>query len=125
MQGSLNNEAWAFAVPYAFRDSLDIKFEERKSNKNPYMIWTQGPNISFKEGDTIYAKDGTRVVQIQYANAMGWDSAKNQMYEGSVSYIDFAKSSDVISLVGKFTCTQMQLLELLIAGTYLPTTSGV
>ena len=27
---SLNNDSWIFKVPFAFRNALDIKYEERK-----------------------------------------------------------------------------------------------
>ena len=33
LKGSLNNENWKFKVPYAFREALDIKFEQRMKDK--------------------------------------------------------------------------------------------
>ena len=116
--GSLNNDAWAFKVPYAFRDALDIKYEERKKDKKPYMVWTQGPLLSFNEGDLLRSKDGLRAVQIRISNPMGWDSTKNEMYQGSVVYSDYAVSNKLFSKFNQDTCTQMQFLELLIRGEY-------
>lgn len=55
--GSLSNEDWYFKVPYAFREALDLKYEERKKNKKSYMVWTQGPILSFKDGDSFTARD--------------------------------------------------------------------
>lgn len=78
-ESSLNNDSWAFKVPYAFRDALDIAYEERKKDKKPYMVWTQGPILRFKEGDLIHSKDGCRAVQVTSALPVVWDPAKKEM----------------------------------------------
>lgn len=118
-ENSLNNDSWAFKVHYSFRDALDIKYEERKKDKKPYMIWTQGPILSFKEGDLIHSKDGHRAVQVRCATQMGWDSERAEMYQGSVSYSEFIVSGNSVSKLNKDeSCTQMQFLQLLISGTY-------
>ena len=116
-EGFLENEHWYFNVPYAFRDALDIKFEERKKDKKPYMVWTQGPILNFKEGDCFSSKNGKAVLQIRFANPMGWDQSKKIMYEGSVSY-DMYSTQDTSSFfkVGDDTCSQMDFLKLLITG---------
>ena len=112
-EGSLNNDSWAFKVPYAFRDALDIKYEERRRDKTPYMVWTQGPCLRFKEGDLVHSKDGSRVVQVRYASPMGWDVANNEMYQGSVDYVEYDGS---YTKIGQRGCSQMEFLELLIRG---------
>jgi len=117
-EGSLNNDSWTFKVPYAFRGALDIKYEERKKNKQPYLIWTQGPILAFKEGDSIHSKDGSRTLQVQFANPMGWDSVKKEMCQGGVAYVEYARSDDSFTKQGEHTCTQMQFLQLLIHGSY-------
>ena len=33
-KGHLNNDHWHFQVPYAFRDALDLKYEQRMKIKN-------------------------------------------------------------------------------------------
>lgn len=71
MDGSLNNTNWAYGVPYAFRDALDMEFEQRKKNKKAYMIWTQGPLINFKEGDIIHSQCGKKSVQVHFSMGMG------------------------------------------------------
>jgi hypothetical protein len=117
-KGSLNNESWVFIVGYSFRDALNIKFEERKKNKNAYMVWTQGPLLSFKEGDMIHSKDGKRIVQVRFADPMGWDAATNEMYQGSVFYSEYMPSDNTYLKLNEHTCTQMQFLQLLIHGEY-------
>jgi hypothetical protein len=117
-QGSLNNEYWAFSVPYAFRDALDIRFEERKKNRQSYMTWTQGPILSFKEGDFFHSADGKRAVQVRFAHQMGWDASKGEMYQGSVVYSDYSVSGNSLSKRSEHTCTQMQFLQLLISGAH-------
>jgi hypothetical protein len=115
-EGSLENGSWAFKVPYAFRDALDIKYEERQKDKMSYMVWTQGPILSFKEGDLIQAKDGNSSVQVRFAERMGWDVSKAEMYEGSVVYAMYDLSGGPYTKLGEHSCTQMQFLELLIFG---------
>ena len=117
-EGSLNNDSWVFKVHFSFRSALDIKFEERKKDKKPYMVWTQGPLLSFKEGDLVHSKDGFRAVQIQSARQMGWDPEKEEMYQGSVDYSDYALSGSSFSKLNEHSCTQMQFLQLLIFGKY-------
>lgn len=117
-EGSLNNELWAFRVSYVFRDALDIKYEERRKDKTPYMVWTQGPILRFKEGDLIYANDNCRAVQVRFASPMGWDAQKEEMYQGSVAYSEYVVSSGNFSKLKEHECTQMQFLELLMLGKY-------
>lgn len=115
-KGHLNNDHWHFQVPYAFRDALDLKYEQRMKNKKPYMVWTQGPLLRFKDGDVLTSKCGTKAVQVKYANGMGWDTAVDQMYEGSVVFESFdIKDGSYISS-GEKNVTQMQFLNMVIHG---------
>ena len=50
------------------------------------MVWTQGPILKFKEGDSLTSKDGKICVQVKFANQMGWDTEKGEMYKGAVIY---------------------------------------
>ena len=118
MKGDLHNYHWAFAVGYAFREALDIKYEQRKKDKKPYMVWTQGAIIAFSEGDTIYSKFGTKLVQVKYSNIMGWDLSQDEMYEGSITYSEYEIKNSKYVKVSGHSCTQMQFLELLIYGKY-------
>jgi hypothetical protein len=113
---SLNNNSWFFDAPYCFRDALDIKYEERKKDKKPYMVWTQGPRIAFKEGDLIQSRCGHKAVQVRFASPMGWDVAKDEMFEGSVVYTEFMVDGHKFTKQSERSCTQMQFLQLLISG---------
>lgn len=112
----LNNNHWCYKVHFAFREALDIRIEERKKEKKPYLVWTQGPIISFKEGDLIHSNDGYHSVQVKFAQPMGWDGARHEMYEGVVTYSLYSNSNGKISEVAQESCSQMQFLEILIKG---------
>jgi len=114
--GSLNNDDWYFKVPYAFREALDLKYEERKKNKKGYMVWTQGPVLSFKDGDSFTAKDNKTAVQVQFSNPMGWDSAKDEMYQGSVVFDEFTINNNQFIKIKQHSCSQMEFLKTLISG---------
>lgn len=113
---SLFNEHWAFTVGYGFRDALDISYEKRMFEKKPYLVWTQGPIIAFKEGDLITSKCGKMAVQVTYAVPMGWDTDSDEMYLGIVTYKNFAIRSGKFELVEEKSSDQMQFLGLLISG---------
>ena len=114
--GSLHNEHWVYKVPYAYTEALDIKYEQRMKDKKPYMIWTQGPVISFKDGDFLTKKDDKNALQVIYSQPMGWDTSKNEMYQGSITYDYFEINNGKHIKTKTNTCNQMQLLELLIYG---------
>ena len=114
--GKIKNDAWIFNVTHAFRDSLDIKYEERKKNKKSYHLWTQGPIISFKQGDFIHSHCGERALQISFSSPMGWDTNKKEMYQGKVTYTEFSIENKKYSEVQEKSCSQMQFLKTLISG---------
>ncbi|MBL0354843.1 MAG: hypothetical protein IPP03_20185 [Dechloromonas sp.] len=74
--------------------------------------------MSFKEGDLIQARDGRSAVQVRFANPMGWDPSKGEMYQGSVFYLEYEVSEGVYTKLQERTCTQMQFLQLVIFGKY-------
>ncbi|WP_040891106.1 hypothetical protein [Vibrio ezurae] len=111
--GSLNNEHWHFDVGYAFREALDLIFMERIRNKRKINLWTQGAIISFNEGDLLLSRCGQRSIQVKYANPMGWDETKSDMYYGSVTYQEYFIKN------GKSEtkhATQLDFLSILING---------
>lgn len=114
--GTLDNNEWYFRVPYAFREALDIKFEERMKDKKGYMIWTQGPILSFKDGDTFAAQNEKSALQVKFSNSMGWDPAKNQMYQGSIVFDRFDVSGYKHTKISQHSCNQMDFLKILISG---------
>jgi hypothetical protein len=115
-RGSLNNKNWAYNVSYAFRDALDIKYELRVQNKISSMEWTQGPILSFKQGDVFHSKAGDKMIQVRFANQMGWDANNNKMYQGSVVFSEFLHNGNLFNKSIDRTVTQMQFLQLLISG---------
>ena len=117
MVGSLNNAHWAFKVPYAFREALDIKYEQRIKGKESHKIWTQGPILGFKEGDLLHSKNSTKAVQVQFANPMGWDKQNNEMFQGSVYYTEYKISDSKYTETQRKTSNQMLFLQLLIYDT--------
>ena len=44
----------SMAVKECYRNELDIKYSERKKDKQSYSEWTQGPYFSFAEGHLFY-----------------------------------------------------------------------
>lgn len=114
--GTLDNDDWFFKVPYAFREALDIKFEERKKDKKGYMVWTQGPILSFKDGDTFTAQNEKSALQVKFSKTMGWDPDKNQMYQGSIVFDKFVVSGHKHSKISQHSCNQMDFLKILISG---------
>lgn len=116
--GYLNNGSWVFDVSYPFRKALDLKYEQRKKNKIPYMIWTQGPFLCFKEGDLIHSRDGAKALQVLSAESVAWEPSMQKMYQGQVVYNEYAISDKIFTNLNEHTCTQMQFLQLLIYGKY-------
>jgi len=47
-------DGWFMAVKECYRNELDLKFTERKKNKQSFFEWTQGPYFSFAEGHLFY-----------------------------------------------------------------------
>lgn len=116
LEGSLNNSSWAFPVNFAFRSALDIKYEQRKKNQKIYMVWTQEPLLSFKEGDIIHSKNKLRALQVRIAKPISWDIEKKEMYQGYLLFGEFIFNNSVMFETRQYTCTQMQFLEILIHG---------
>lgn len=117
-KGSLNNEHWAFSVPYHFTDALDIKYEERQKSKHKYMLWTQGPGINFRANDIIHSHDNKITIQVQFASPIRWDPSANKMNEGHVTFILLRKSVEHTTTESRaeIICTQLEFLKLLIDG---------
>ena len=104
------HENWFFNVSYAFREALDIKYEERKKDKKSYWLWTQGPYLSFKDGDTLRSRDNKIALQVKYANSMGWDTVKQEMYQGSIVFDKFNVDGHKHTPVSQHSCNEMEFL---------------
>lgn len=104
--GCLNNDHWAYRVPYAFRDALDIKY--MKTSKG--MAWTQGCFLNFLTGDLFESSIGKPALQVLSATPMAWNKEQGAMYEGSVTYWHFHERGSAMTL------SQLYFLGLLITG---------
>ncbi|WP_338416434.1 hypothetical protein [uncultured Sphaerotilus sp.] len=124
-KGSLNNEHWAFSVPYHFTDALDIKYEERQKDKQKYMLWTQGPSINFRAHDVIHSRDNKITLQVRSASPVRWDPSKNEMNEGYVTFILHEEIGESLDLNPRIEIiyTQLEFLKLLIDGSNKTTES--
>lgn len=111
---SLNNGHWHFKVGYGFREALDIRYESEVVDGQIKSYWSQGAALRFKEGDLIESSSGDVLLKIKFANFMGWDSAKEEMDEGNVTYQYFKRDGDRWTFEHELTVTQMKFLELLI-----------
>ena len=47
-------DGWFMAVKESYRNALDVKYTERKKDKESFFEWTQGPYFSFAEGHLFY-----------------------------------------------------------------------
>lgn len=110
---SLNNDDWAFHVGYGFRDALDIKLQERVKDKKRIMVWTQGPIISFKEGDLIHSKDDKMSVQVITGTPSAWYADKDTFDQGSVSFT--VRGIEELKGIPK-SLSQYEFLQFLIDG---------
>jgi hypothetical protein len=115
-KGSLNNESWYFKVPYAFRDHLDIKYEQRIKDKMAHMVWTQGPILNFRLGDVFHSADGNYSLQVESASPMEWDSDLEEMIPGYVMFKKYTVEGSKHFLKETVNLNQMEFLDLLING---------
>ena len=117
-------------MPYAYRDALDLRFDRRvkivkekdpetgevKKKNKVYYVWTQGPIINFKDGDTITSNKGHPTLQVQSANPMEWDEANNIMNQGIVTYAIFEDVKFGVIDIPTKKVTQMEFLEIITTG---------
>lgn len=111
-EGCLNNDYWAYKVPYAFRDALDIRFTNVVKNKQTTSIWTQGGLLAFSIGDFFESASGGNSIQVVSAKPMLWDTNTGVFDSGDVTYQFFVRRG----LGMFFTVSQVDFLQLLIVG---------
>ncbi|MCW3171403.1 hypothetical protein [Shewanella subflava] len=112
----LDTNHWVYPIGYGFRDAIDIRYDERVKDKKKYMVWTQGPIISFKEGDFICSGCKCFALQVEFAQPMGWNVEKDLMYLGNVVFKFFKQKAGKFALYSKYECDQVGFLALLING---------
>tara|TARA_R110001583_G_scaffold58417_3_gene174237 strand:+ start:5242 stop:5700 length:459 start_codon:yes stop_codon:yes gene_type:complete len=115
---NLETSHWSYPLSYGFRDALDIQYSVRVKDKKTYMVWTQGPVIAFKEGDLIKSGCKCFVVQVEFAQPMGWDIEKDKMYLGNVMFKLFKDKLGKLTIDSRYECNQLDFLALLINGKF-------
>lgn len=152
-------EGWYFAIGECFRDALDIKYTERiepfcidgirqyetiekngvikkKLLTNKVMKWTQGPYISFAEGDSIYDTPeaylpwGMAIKHIKLMCKVIRSIPNNCDTDGRfvTGHITFTLSKpnenrDGLEKIGQYELTQNQFVDYLRSGV-LPIKNG-
>lgn len=109
--GNLHNENWAYRVPYAFRDALDISYSTLYHKKISYQAWTQGCLINFVVGDRLSSDKGYCCLQVQSSKPVSLNPNSGEWDEGFVTYTNFDKLGSA-----QKTVSQMSFLQLLITG---------
>jgi hypothetical protein len=122
-------DGWFMAVKECYRNQLDIKFTERKKNKNSYLEWTQGPYYSFAEGHLFYdtpkaygkwgqALKAVRIAcQITSAKPTTLDKNRN-LVEGTVTFTIYKPNKNATSLVAirDYEVSQREFVNFLKTG---------
>lgn len=131
--GCLNNDHWAYKVPYGFHDALDITLVKRskkidcidangeiemdtdgkkKTKDWYYCAWTQGCLLSFSYGDFFEAVGDIPCLQVVSAKPVVLNGENGVMDDGEVTYQLFDKRG----LGEFFTVSQFEFLQVLIYG---------
>lgn len=123
-------EGWFMCVPKCFNDSLDIRLTERLVNGRRTLVWTQGSEFTFSEGDTFYdtpdaynewseaLKSISLCVQVKQAIPAGYAAEGDIRSPGSVT-IDILKPDKRHSKLAWhdcFTLSQDDFVRFLITG---------
>jgi hypothetical protein len=121
---------WSMAVKECYRNELDIKFTERKKNKQSYWEWTQGPYFSFTEGHLFYNTrkaynkkwgDTLKIIKIACeiisATPNSFDKEK-KFIEGTVNFTIYKPNKTFTSLIADedYTLTQSDFVDFLKTG---------
>lgn len=116
--GHWRTAEWAYAVPYAFREALDIRFLLRMEHKQEVMRWTQGPLLAFSAGDVLHRCDGSGCVQVVFARPMarGQSLAAHSLDPGYVGCHLCDGPAGDMQLAAFWEGTQLDFLRGLISG---------
>jgi len=120
---------WHMAVKDCYRNELDIKYTERKKNKESFWEWTQGPYFSFAEGHLFYntpkayskweeaIKDIKIACQITSATPTILDRNKN-LIEGLVEFTIYEPDENFTSLkaLKNYKLSQKEFISFLQTG---------
>lgn len=115
-EGGFQNEHWAYKVPFAFRDALDIQLSKLQKTEHKqthyYCAWTQGCLLNFSSGDFFQAVGDTPCLQVAFAKPVVLNTVNGVMDDGEVTYELFEKRG----LGEFFTVSQFEFLRVLIYG---------
>lgn len=126
-----SSEGWAFCVPPAFNDSLDIRLTSRIIDGKPENVWTQGSAFNFKAGEILYDTPEaygkwttplsaiTCSIQIEFSSGAGLSDSGNQRSSGVVKFKVYKPDGTKEKLVPfgtDVTMTQDEFVKLLIVG---------
>lgn len=142
-------KGWSFAVTHSFRDALDIKLTELIKKGKKEKVWTQGRNISFKEGDIVHDHP-TAYIDTEWdkSKPYTWDQATRKIHitlqvvnatpsvsttngnssaDGQVQFLIFVKEPGTCKLEMKddFHCTQIEFVRLLRDGKFYELETGI
>jgi hypothetical protein len=123
---------WFMAVKECYRNELDIKYSERKKDKQSFFEWTQGPYLSFAEGHLFYdtpkayekgKKWGQAIKAIKIACKITsakptiLDKNKN-LVEGTVNFAIYKPDKECESLIAvrDYKVSQREFVDFLKTG---------
>lgn len=126
-----SSEGWAFCVPPAFNDSLDIRLTSRIIEGKQENVWTQGSSFNFKAGEILYDTPEayntwstaltkiTRSIQIEFSSGAGlFDSSSNRS-AGMVKFKMFKPDNNkkrLVTVGSTVTMSQDEFVKFLILG---------
>jgi hypothetical protein len=125
-------EGWFMAVKKCYRNELDIKYSERKKDKQSFFEWTQGPYFCFAEGHLFYDtpkpyKKGKKwgqaikaikiACKITSATPTILDKNKN-LVEGTVNFTIYKPNKEFSSLIAvqDYKLSQIKFVNFLKTG---------
>lgn len=122
-------DGWFMAVKECYRNELDIKYSERKKDKQTFFEWTQGPYFSFAEGHLFYDTpkaykkwgQALKVIKkaciITSATPTILDRNKN-LVEGTVNFTMYKPDKKATSLIAirDYKVSQREFVDFLKTG---------
>jgi len=125
------SEGWAFCIPPAFNDSLDIRLTSRIIEGKQENVWTQGSSFNFKAGEILYDSPEaysawntalakiSHSIQIEFSSGAGLTDSDSKRSAGMVKFKIFKPDNHMRKLVpvgNDVTMSQDEFVKLLILG---------
>jgi hypothetical protein len=112
-------DGWACCLPVSFRSALDIRQTLRRELGREILVWTQGGNFDFSEGDTLFdSRDAYEKPWAEALQTMRFALQVKNVSENIVAF-DILEPNDVRSALvvhehGR--ATMLEFIRLLITG---------